>query len=77
MATVEDITAHPLVVQVLAGAKRMLAHKTTKKEPLQLDQLQMLVNRFGAREASLVDVRALTSLLGFAGFLHYDELSKL
>ena len=78
MATVEDITAHPLVVQFLAGAKRVLAHKTTKKEPLQPDQLQMLVNRFGARDASLADVRALTfCLLGFAGFLRYDELSKL
>jgi hypothetical protein len=31
MATVEDITSHPLVVQVLAGAKRMLSHRTTKK----------------------------------------------
>lgn len=45
MATVEDITAHPLVVQALAGAKRMLAHKTTKKEPLTPNQLQLLVNR--------------------------------
>ena len=78
MATVEDITAHPLVVQVLVRAKRMLVHKTTKKEPLQPDQLQILVNRFGARDASLADVRTLTfCLLGFAGFLRYDELSKL
>ena len=78
MATVEDITTHPLVVQVLAGAKRMLARKTTKKEPLQPEQLLMLVNRFGARDASLADVRALTfCLLGYAGFLRYDELSKL
>ena len=35
MATVEDITSHhitdhPIVVQVLAGAKRLLAHKTTQ-----------------------------------------------
>ena len=38
----------------------------------------MLVNCFGARDASLADIRALTfCLLGFAGFLRYDELSKL
>ena len=78
MATVEDITTHPLVIQVLAGAKRIFAHKTTKKEPLRPDQLQLLVNRFGSESASLADVRALTfCLLGFAGFLRYDELSKL
>ncbi len=78
MATVEDITSHPLVIQVLAGAKRMLAHRIIKKKPLQPDQLQMLVNHFGAKDASLADIRALTfCLLGFAGFLRYDELSKL
>ena len=39
MATVEDITCHPLVVQVLAGTKRILAHKTSKKEPITTDNL--------------------------------------
>lgn len=78
MATVEDITGHPIVVQVLAGAKRLLAHKTTKKEPITPEHLLLLVQRFGARDASLADVRALTvCLLGFAAFLRFDELSKL
>ena len=31
MATVEDITTHPLVVQVLAGTKRILAHMQDNK----------------------------------------------
>lgn len=31
MATVEDIMDHPIVVQVLAVAKRLLAHRTAKK----------------------------------------------
>ena len=75
MATVEDITCHPLVVQVLAGTKRMLAHKTSKKEPITTDNLLALVDRFGTKDASLADIRALTfCLLGFAGFLRYDEL---
>ena len=75
MATVEDVTCHPLVAQVLAGTKRILAHKTTKKEPITTDNLLALVDRFGTKDASLADIRALTfCLLGFAGFLRYDEL---
>ena len=31
MATVEDITGHPIVVQVLAGTKRLLTHKLQRK----------------------------------------------
>ena len=78
MATVEDITAHPLVQQVLAGAKRLLAHKTTKKEPITMDHLKSLVGRFGSKDASLANIRALTfCLLGFAGFLRFDELSRI
>ena len=78
MATVEDITAHPLVQQVLAGAKRLLAHKTVKKEPITVEHLQSMVEKFGGKEAGLADVRALTfCLLGFAGFLRFDELSRL
>jgi integrase len=78
MATVEDITDHPIVVQVLAGAKRLLAHKTTKKEPITTEHLTLLLQRFGSRDASLADVRALTvCLLGFAAFLRFDELSNL
>ena len=79
MATVEDITAHPLVQQVLAGAKRLLVHKTTKKkEPITAEHLQSLIERFGGKEVSLADIRALTfCLLRFAGFLRFDELSCL
>ena len=77
MATVENVTCHPLVVQVLAGAKKLLAHKA-KKEPLRPDHLAALVENFGTKDASLADIRALTfRLLGFAGFLRFDELSKL
>ena len=78
MATVEDVTVHPLVVQVLAGAKRILAHKVSKKEPIKPEHLLQLTEMFGADGASLADVRALTfCLLGYAGFLRFDELSKL
>ena len=78
MATVEDATTHPLVVQVLAGAKRLLAHKVTKKEPIKPEHLLRLVEEFGGENATLADIRALTfCFLGYAGFLRFDELSKL
>ena len=78
MATVEDVTAHPLIQQVMAGTKRLLAHKTSKKEPITTENLLALVDKFGSNDASLADIRALTfCLLGYAGFLRFDELSHL
>ena len=69
IATVEDSTTHPLVVQVLAGIKRKLACATTKKEPITPEILLTLVSKFGQQDASLSDIRTLTiCLLGFAGF---------
>ena len=47
---------HPLVVQVLAGAKRKLACGTTKEEAITPEILASLVYRFGGHEASLSDV---------------------
>jgi len=35
---------HPLVKDVLAGAQRLLAHHTSKKEPITVAQLEQLVN---------------------------------
>lgn len=78
MATVEDITAHLLVQQVLARAKRLLAHKTSRKELITVEHLESLVERFDSKDASLTDIIVLTfCLLGFAGFLRFDELSHI
>ena len=69
MATVEDVTVHTLVQQVLAGAKRMLVYKISKEEPITTVNLLALVNRFGSKDASSADIRVLTfCLLGYAGF---------
>ena len=57
-------TSHPLVQQILAGAKRKLSHKTTKKEPITPEILAALVNKFGREQTSLADVRTLTMCLG-------------
>ena len=78
IATVEDTTTHPLVVQVLAGIKRKLACATTKKEPITPEILSTLVTKCGQQDASLSDIRTLSvCLLGFAGFFRFDELAKI
>ena len=78
LACVEDPTQHPLVKQVLDSAKCILAHKVTKKEPITPEILKALFDKFGNKNASLSDIRALTIiLLVFAGFFHYSELARL
>ena len=78
MAVAEDPTSHPLVKQVLAGCKRVLACRSRKKEPITPEILHNLVERFAQPGASLADVRTITiCLLGFAGFFRYNELASL
>ena len=78
LACVEDPTGHPLVKQVLEGAKRMLAHRVNKKEPITPEILRSLVDRYATEQATLADIRTLTiCLLGFAGFFRYSELAKI
>ena len=78
MAGVEDPTQCKIVKQTLAGAKRIRAHKTQKKEPITPEILQDLVKRFAGNEAPLTDVRVVAiCLLGFAGFLRFSEIEML
>ena len=78
VACVEDPTLHPLVQNVVAGFKRILAHQTKKKEPIMPEILQALVEKFNVEGASLDDVRMLTiCILGYSAFLRFDELSKI
>ena len=78
VALVDDPTQSDLVKQVLAGAKRMLAHRTTKKEPITPEILAQLVDKFAGIDADLGDLRVVTwCLIGFAGFLRFNELSVL
>ena len=78
IALQEDPTEHSLVKQVVAGAKRILAKPTSKKEPVTSSILRMLVDKFGSNDAPLSDVRTLSiCLLSFAGFLRYDEIANL
>ena len=57
LACEEDPTKCSLAKQVGAGAKRILAHRTCKEEPMTPQILEKLVNAFAGKKASLSDVR--------------------
>ena len=74
----EDPTDHPLVRHVLPGAKRILAHKTTKKEPITAEILQKLCQKFVTEDSGLSVIRTMAiCLLGYAGFFRCNELASL
>ena len=78
MALVEDPTQSDLVKNVLAGAKRILAHRQTKKEPITTEILTQLVDKFAKDDVDLDDLHIVTiCLVGFAGFLRFSELEGL
>lgn len=78
VAILEDPTQHELVKQVVAGAKRILAHQTNKKEPITPEILAKLVDKFAGESADLDDIRIVAiCLMSFAGFLRYNEVSAL
>ena len=75
---VENPTDHPLVKQVVAGAKRILPHKTCKKEPITAEILHKLYDKFVSKEAELPIIRTMIiCLLGYAGFFRFNELASL
>lgn len=67
----------PIVRTTLDGLKRQLAAPKNKKEPVTIEMLQRLAESTGF-SPSLSQSRLLTiCLLSFAGFLRYDEVTKL
>jgi len=71
-------TEHPLVKSILAGVQSLLAHRTTKKEPFTVSQLEQLVTCKTDAMASLYNIRSVViRSLAFAAFLRFDELAKL
>ena len=70
--------AYSLVRQVLAASKRILAHKTIKKEPITAEILQKLHDKFISVDADLATIRTMViCLLGYAGFFRFSELLLL
>ena len=55
-------TDHPLVKSFLSGAQRLLANRTSKKEPIAVSQLEQLVSCKADSMASLYDIRSVVIL---------------
>ena len=51
-------TDHPSVKRLLSGAQRLLAHHTSKKEPITVSQLEQLVACKADAMASLYNIRS-------------------
>ena len=63
---------------VLAGAQRLLAHHTSKKESITVFRLEQLVACKADSMASLYGIRSFViCLLTFADFFRFDEPAKL
>ena len=70
-------TCSPFVTVVVEGLRRSLARPIIKKTPFNTEMLAAMVNDTH-KNGSLSNVRLSTvCLLAFAGFLRFDELSKL
>ncbi|CAG2256303.1 unnamed protein product [Mytilus edulis] len=63
---------------IIEGAKRILSKPVLKKEPITADHLQNVVNKIGSDRAHLPNVRICAMMLvGYAGFLRYNEIANL
>ena len=71
------ISAHSFVKATLEGLQRTLAKPIVKKEPMTVEILEAII-RDAEKSTRLTDLRLATAcLLGFSGFLHFDELINL
>ena len=76
-AGVTPISAHPFVKATQEGLQRILAKPIVKKEPMTVEMLEAIV-KDAERSSRLSDLRLATAcLLGFSGFLRFDELIEL
>ena len=70
-------SASSFISTILEGLRRTLAKPTVKKAPITVDILKAMVEDT-EKNTTLSNVRLTTAcLLGFAGFLCFDELAKL
>ena len=79
IAGVEDPTQCAIVKEAVAGAKRMLARHSNKKEAITPKILSKLVLNFTGADASLSDIcTTVTCLMGFCVFfLRFSDMSNV
>ena len=67
-----------LVHSVREAAQRMLPDGAGKKEPLALEHLERICERFAGASCSLADLAVCTAMsFGFFGFLRYSDLAMV
>ena len=73
-----DPCDHPLVVQLREAARRILSHRTIKKENLSVRHVRAIVDKFGFVGTRLPDLQITVLIaVGFAGFLRWSDLSSI
>lgn len=73
----EAIFKNKLVKMIMDGGEKLLSKPISKKEPITPEILKNIVSKFSNRN-SLKDLRiCCISLISYAGFLRFDELSHL
>ena len=74
----ESPTIHPLVKDVVEGARRKLARPVQPKQPLTHDSIADITLNLNSASASLADIRFLFILLdGYAGVFRIDEVLSI
>ncbi|KAJ8304840.1 hypothetical protein KUTeg_018423 [Tegillarca granosa] len=62
----------------MEGGRRILAKPINKKEPVTIDILNKLIDKFGADKCNILNLRiCVLWLLGFSGFLRFNELANI
>ena len=75
---VADPTEQTLVVNMLEASKRLDNHTVAKKEPITAEILQKLHSVTVEARGTLNDIRVMCfCILGYSGFLRYDEIANL
>ena len=72
-----DIFSEPFLKLILEGGERLLSKPLVKKQPITVDILRRVVSEYG-KEDNLSNLRiCCLMLLGYAGFLRFNELSNI
>jgi len=69
---------HHVTRQVADGLIRILSRPARKMQPLTLQQLDLLIGRYGQPQCSLADLQMICLFtLGYRGFFRWNDLSNL
>ena len=69
-------TEHPIVKQIMEASKRIIGTKPKNPErPLELEHIKTIIGKLGSGDQS--NLQTCLVVLGFSGFLRWDDLSRL